>query len=221
MSESALADPRSVGGWTGHNVLPGSPEPPVAPLFGTDVGPSIEPGESVPTLEAIFKKLSPQHAAHLTRLLVEQKREPKIKRNKEIVVTANTDASGNLILRLYTCPAGGEVEVTRCDVSLLNTATYNPSAPYAAAGSYMFLSRDSPGDYTVYSAAEIAALWGAQTAFAPTSSAGPILPGSWTFSDKQAPLYRDGQAVFLVIAGAGAIATQTVRVNLRFIETQG
>lgn len=220
MTEAALGDPRSVGGWTGHNVLPGSPEPPDAPEFTTDVGPVLEPGATVPNLEEIFKKLSPKHAAHLTRLLVERKREPRIEKHKELDLSANTDGSGNLILMLYTCPAGGEVRLTRCDVALQSTTTYNPSAPYAAAGSYMFLARNSPAQYTTYTAAEILALWQGQVAFAPTSSAGPILPGSWQYAEKSGPLFRDGQAIFLVINGAAAIASQALTINLRFVELQ-
>lgn len=139
-------------------------------------------------------------------------------------IGGQTDSSGNAVVKLYDVAIGFQFAVHDVLVYLTSAATYNPSNPYAAAGTYAFLAASgsiATGQGGVSNAALTTLLYPGMIAFAPTSSAGPFLPGQWTFGTHDAPRLRGGSALFLCIVGAAAIASQPLSIDLggRLVET--
>lgn len=123
-----------------------------------------------------------------------------------------SDASGNLVVRLYDVAQGFRLALNNVLVYPSSPTTINPSAPYGAAGAFAFLAIGSAGGGTF--AAQIATLYPGMIAFAPTSAAGPFLPGQWTYGNHDAPKITGGQSLFLCINGAAAIANLGFQIDL-------
>lgn len=142
-------------------------------------------------------------------------------------VSANTDAvTGNLVLELFRVPAGTVGLVTNVTVDLPAggaTGAITPTAPFANAASWSFLALgniQSSGMQT----SNPTALRPALVAFAPVTAAGPILPGQWTFSDKNGPVGQANETLYYCLVGgsqAALVATPlqaTFRVQLYGLE---
>ncbi len=126
-----------------------------------------------------------------------------------------TDATtGNLTLILYECPQGSELHITNVTIDVPNSATITPAAPFSNASSYAFIAVAPPST----SPPPALSLRGGLVAFAPTSAAGPFLPGQWTFNDSNARVARGGQAVYFVLVGGSVAAIKgiTVAASYRF-----
>jgi hypothetical protein len=116
-----------------------------------------------------------------------------------------TDATtGNVVIPFFTVPAGFEGHLTSLTVDCPQQSTINPSAPFANSSSWQFVAK-LPAGSTGLSAAQADTLRPGLVAFAPTSAAGPIIPGQWTFNKDQAPVGRGGDVFYYVLHG-GSIA---------------
>jgi hypothetical protein len=126
--------------------------------------------------------------------------------------------TGNLYLELWEAPQGmwGEVGNVTVDIPSGGAAgTITGSAPFANAASWAFLAVGSPtsGIGNTISAADLQTYRRGLVASSPASAGGPILPGQWTFSDKDAPVIWGGQQLFYVLLGgsqAGLLAQDIV-----------
>ncbi len=137
-------------------------------------------------------------------------------RTFQSVSTDVTDGTtGNVVLQLFEVPGGMEGRLTQVLVDVPEIATITPAAPYANASSWAFLAIAPPSSTDNDSSA--LALRRGMVAFAPTSAAGPILPGQWTFTDDQAPVARGGEMFYYVLIGGSiaAILSATVRARYR------
>jgi hypothetical protein len=120
--------------------------------------------------------------------------------------------TGNLVIRLFLCPLGHELEVGSVVVDLPGSATITPSAPFANAASFAFLAVAAGGA----TAASVAQMRAGLVAFAPIVAAGPILPGHWTFDQGTEPIVHGGQELFYVLSGGSiaALLNQQVQATL-------
>lgn len=144
---------------------------------------------------------------------------PKRVKHIDATVGGQTDATtGNLVIPLYQCPAGCELHITNVTVDPSGSATITPSAPYSNAASYMFLSISGSSTGTGSATATVNALRNGLAAFAPTSAAGPIIPGQWTFNDSNARIAFGGETVYFVFVGGSiaAVLNLALRVSFRF-----
>ncbi len=145
-------------------------------------------------------------------------RRPKKVRHVDATVGGQTNATtGNLVLPLYECPQGSELHVTNVTVDTPGSATITPSAPFANASSWMYLSA-AGASTSPNNLAAVTALRAGMIAFAPTSAAGPIIPGQWTFNDSNARIAFGGEMVYFVLVGGSiaGILGQTLAVSFRF-----
>lgn len=174
---------------------------------------------------SIFERLSarddisPAELAFLLAAVKQFDRRPRKLRTIYQVAQGQTDATtGNLALPLFQCPAGCEAHVTRVNIDAPGS-TLTPSAPFANALSFAYLS--SSTESTAIAAGQVDALLRpGLVAFAPTSAAGPFLPGEWTYNDTNAIVLQGGDYLWLAIHGgsqAGITNLQilcTYRINL-------
>ncbi len=137
-------------------------------------------------------------------------------RTFQSVSTDVTDGTtGNVVLQLFEVPGGMEGRLTQLLVDVPSIATITPAAPYSNAASWAFIAIAPPS--TTDNDASALTLRPGMVAFAPTSAAGPILPGQWTFTDDQAPVARGGEMFYFVLVGGSiaAILSATVRARYR------
>lgn len=144
----------------------------------------------------------------------------RLERTMFIPTAGETDATtGNLVLQLFECPAGLEAQLTSLTVDFPNSSSVTPSAPVANAAIFMFVSV-LPAQTRPNSEATANSTRRGMVTFAPTSAAGPVIPGQWTFGDGSAPIAFGGQAFHFVLVGGSqsAVTGQAVmtraRVNL-------
>lgn len=196
-------------------VIPDNLEPGQGPaqVSQGEKGPPL----SQPVLDDWFGQLS-EHERELVGRVIQrgQRNLDKDRRSRELVLSANTNGSGNCVAALYEVRGGLVGALTRATVALNDTTTYNPSNFFGAAGAYMFLARATAGA----AGAGAAALWRGMVCFGPETStaASPFLPGQWTFEDSQAPVFKNGETIYLVVVGTAAIANQTLNVTLKLEE---
>lgn len=153
------------------------------------------------------------HAAAALRAV---DRAPKFERTVFAESSDQCDVTtGNLVLQLFEVPQGMEAHLALLLVDTPRSTTINPSAPYANAASFSFIGIDSPS--TSDNDALAPAARPSMVAFAPTSAAGPILPGQWTFNDSNAPVAFGGSMFYYVIVGGSiaALSLLTVRAKYR------
>lgn len=137
-------------------------------------------------------------------------------------VAGNTDpTTGNLILQLFEVPQGMQGHLTFCGIDIPGSATISPSAPYSNAASFAFLAVAPPSSGPPSpTAANMTSLRRGFVSFAPSTPAGPIVPGFWTANDSNAPIAYGGEAFYLGIVGGSvaAITSQAIvavaRINL-------
>lgn len=126
--------------------------------------------------------------------------------------------TGNLVVLLEQIPQGSHGRITQVTVDAPMSATITPAAPYANALSFAYVAVLPPTSGV--SDATAATSRAGLVAFAPTSAAGPILPGQWTFNEDEAPVAWGGEAVYFVLVGGSVAATLnlflqvTYRINL-------
>lgn len=142
-------------------------------------------------------------------------------RTFQTVAADQTDGTtGNAVLQLFECPAGMEARLTSVTIDAAQSATITPAAPFASASAWSFIAKAPPSNTDNDTAAQVTALRQGLVTFAPTSAAGPILPGQWTFTDDQAPVARGGEMFFFVLVGGSVAAITNLalravsRVNL-------
>lgn len=143
-------------------------------------------------------------------------RSPKFERTVFDGTAGQTDATtGNLVLELFQIPMGTEGRIVNVTIDLPSSATITPAAPYANAASWCFLA--SLGSSTGLGNANPALLRSGMVAFAPTSAAGPILPGQWTFNEDECPVIWGGMMLFFVLVGGSvaAITNQQLEASYR------
>lgn len=146
-------------------------------------------------------------------------RAPQPMRTLYIPSADNADGTtGNLVLQLFEVPAGTEAHLTQLTVDTPQSATINPTAPFASASAWSFIALAPPSSTDNDSSA--LALRQGMVGFAPTTAGGPILPGQWTFNDTDAPVGRGGMMFYYVLVG-GSVAgllnltiKTTARINL-------
>lgn len=132
-------------------------------------------------------------------------------------VAGETDATtGNLVVPLFTVPAGFEGHIANVTADVPDSATINGSAPLANAAIFTFLSIAAAGSFTNANA-DLARLRRGVVAFGPTSAGGPSLPFTWTFNDSGAPVAFGGEVVYYVLRGGNIAAalSQSVQVSYR------
>ncbi len=137
-------------------------------------------------------------------------------RNFQVVSTDVTDGTtGNVVLQLFEVPGSMEGRLTSLTVDVPQIATITPSAPFANAASWAFIAVAPPS--STDNDANALTLRNGMVAFAPTSAAGAILPGQWTFTDDQAPIARGGEMFYYVLVGGSiaAIVAATVQARTR------
>jgi len=145
----------------------------------------------------------------------------KARKERDIYASTGgvTDATtGNIVLPLFEVPAGMFGHVAQVTVDAPGSATITPSAPYANASSWAYIAIASAS--SVPSNPATTGLRNGLAAFAPSSAAGPIIPGQWTFNDTNAPVAWGGEQVFFVLVGGSVAAVKglnlqvTYRINL-------
>lgn len=119
--------------------------------------------------------------------------------------------TGNLVLQLFEVPAGMEARLTQVTVDTPQSATINPTAPFASASAWQFIALAPPS--STDNDASAAGLRPGLVAFAPTSAGGPILPGQWTFHDSDAPVGRGGMMFYYVLIGGSVSALQGITIR--------
>lgn len=128
--------------------------------------------------------------------------------------------TGNLVQLLFNCPFGCEGKVTNVTIDAPNSATINPSAPFSNAASFAYLAITSQAG--VDSNANADRYRGGLVAFAPTSAAGPFIPGQWTFNHNASPAMQGGDQLHLIIHGGSIAALLALTIQATFrIELEG
>lgn len=163
---------------------------------------------------------SPDEISEMQRRLVDAAirafdRAPKYDRTIFQQAAGQTDTTtGNLVLELYECPQGKEGRLTNVTVDTPSTAAITATAPFASASAWAFLAvlgASSGVDNTAplnFRAGLVA--------FAPTSAAGPILPGQWTFNEDQSPILWGGQQLYYCLVGGSVAAVRNVQVEATY-----
>lgn len=121
--------------------------------------------------------------------------------------------TGNLVLQLFEVPAGMEGRITNVIVDAPDSATINPSAPFANAACWAFIAVGPPTSTDNDGLAD--SLRNGMVAFAPTSAAGPILPGQWTFNDPAAPVAYGGEMFYYCVHGGSIAAILNLKLRVR------
>lgn len=171
--------------------------------------------------------LGQHELAYLTAVLLEREVTRKQERpyyseefHEYIQASGTTDATtGNLMIDIFEVPKGWEAHVTDVVVDVPGSASITPSAPFANAASYAYLTlipKGMKGTATAANAAS-AQIRDGMIAFAPSSAGGPILPGQWTFNEANAMTVSDQFIVYLALVGGSvaAILSQSVQVTAR------
>lgn len=145
------------------------------------------------------------------------RRPRKLKTVYDTTAKITDGTTGNLVVPLFTCPAGCEGHVTQCTVDIPNSASINPSAPFANASSWAFLASIPGGGTSGPLNSQADTFRPGMIAFAPAAAAGPIAPGQWTFNDTSSPILYGGDQLLYVLHGGSiaAILSQSVQVTYR------
>jgi len=208
-------------------------EPPAHLVINTSL-PATTPGETAQpegrgTVElthakippSLFERLEnadgidPAERALIYTALSAYDRQPAAQRVFFFTVGDQTDATtGNVVIPLFDCPGDSEAMVTQVTVDTPESATINPSAPLANAAVYAFLSIMPSGSYTN---AQASTMRQGMVAFAPSSAAGPTIPGQWTFGKENAPVFTTGESLFFTLIGGSqaSITNQRIRCTVR------
>lgn len=142
-------------------------------------------------------------------------RAPKLDREYFQSNAGQTDSTtGNLVLELFECPQGKQGRVTNVTVDAPNSLTITPAAPFANASSWAFLA--TLGPTSGLGNANPTALRAGLVAFAPSSAAGPIIPGQWTFNEDEAPILWGGQMLYFVLVGGSVAGLTNVLVECSY-----
>lgn len=180
---------------------------------GTPVFAGMHPG-GPSMLERIAPVVEPHELAIAAAALRAYDRSPKLERTIFDAANDQTDGTtGNLLLQLFEVPAGSEGRLTNVAIDAPNSA-FSASAPFSSATAWAFLAKGSPTNTDNDSFA--ATLRPGLLAFAPTSVAGPWLPGQWTFTDDQAPVAFGGQMFYLCIIGASVATLLNITVRAAY-----
>lgn len=115
-------------------------------------------------------------------------------------VSGETDANGNLDLRLFEIPQGFKLQVARVNVE---AGTFTPASPFSAANAWMALIRG------------LAFAPGCILNFGPAVAAGPLLPGIFSESTSHAPIVLGGDAISLHIVGTATLANIAIWARLQ------
>lgn len=169
--------------------------------------------------------LAPHEHAYLTAILLERELTKKQERpyyseefdEGPLAASGTCDATtGNLALPIFKMPRGWEGHLTNLTVDAPASSSITPTAPYANASSYAYIAVIPDGRESLAVAANSAAavLRSYLRAFAPTSAAGPILPGQWTFNEATAPLIHENESVVYIIVGGSVSALQSLNVQV-------
>jgi hypothetical protein len=113
------------------------------------------------------------------------------KRSVIEATSGETDANGNLDLRLFQVPQGHQFTVTRVTIE---AAGFTPAAPYGNAAAWIALIRGA-----IFASGSI-------LDFGPAASGGTILPSIFSSSDSHAPAINGGEILTLHLVGAVALA---------------
>lgn len=171
----------------------------------------LDPNQDRPSLD-------PAELALVRAALAAYDRRPrKLKTVYDTTAKATDGTTGNLVVPLFTCPAGCEGHVTQVTVDVPGSASITPSAPYSNAASWAFLAAIPGGGTSGPLNSQADTFRNGMVTFAPVSAAGPFLPGQWTFNDTSAPILYGGDQLLFVIHGGSiaAILAQTVQVTYR------
>jgi hypothetical protein len=133
---------------------------------------------------------------------------------------AVTDATtGNVIVQLFEVPQGMQGHLAQVTVDIPGSGSINPTAPFASGSAFSFLAKapSASGNRVSPSAANVTAFRAGMISFAPTSAAGPMIPGQWTFNDSNAPVAFGGEAFFYVLSGGSvaAVVAQSLSIVAR------
>lgn len=127
-----------------------------------------------------------------------------------------TDATtGNVVIPLYTAPAGSECHITNVFVDAPKSATISGAAPLANAAIFATLAIGSAGGLDAR-AADADALRPGGVASLPTSAAGPVVPGQWTWNDSNAPVAWGGETVYYLLHGGSQAAALNLQLQVSF-----
>jgi hypothetical protein len=190
---------------------PGSPQPEGR---GTV---TLAPGRAAPEAMPNFEQpsLSPDELALVKTAVASYDRTPRRLKTIYAAAGGQTDATtGNLILPLFLCPAGCEGHVSNVTVDAPGSATINPSAPFSNGASWEFLAKS--GSSTGMLASQADTLRRGLVAFAPTSTAGPIIPGQWTFNDTNAPVLFGNEQLYYVLHGGSVAAILALALQVTY-----
>lgn len=110
-------------------------------------------------------------------------------------VSGQTDASGNLDLRLYVVPMGYIFYPTRVNIE---GGAFTPASPFAAAAAWLALIRGQ------------AFAPGSILDFGPASVGGTIIPSIFSTSRNHAPMLRGGEILTLHIVGGAGLASTSI-----------
>jgi hypothetical protein len=163
---------------------------------------------------------TPDEISQMQRQLVDAAirafdRAPKLDRTISSATAGQTDATtGNLVLELFECPQGKEGRVTNVTVDTPQSATITPAAPFANALSWAMLAVMGPTSGIGNTLAQ--QFRAGMVAFAPTSAAGPILPGQWTFNEDESPVLWGGQMLYYVLVGGSVNAILNVQIEASY-----
>ena len=206
---------------TETELIPGTALPYGGQASGEGRGSIERYTRSQPLLERLADRddIAPHELAIVAAALRAYEHAPKFEKTVFEQHSGQADATtGNLVLELHAVPQGMEGHIAQVTYDTPQVATINPSAPFANAASWSFLAVASRGYGQQNANAD--ALRAAMVAFAPSSAAGPIVPGQWTFNDSNAPVAFGGESVYLVVHGgsqaalAGAAYIASIRLNL-------
>lgn len=110
-------------------------------------------------------------------------------------VSGQTDASGNLDLRLFVVPMGYNFFATRVNIE---GGTFTPALPFANAAAWLALIRG-----------QIFAT-GSVLDFGPATAGGTIIPSIFSTSRNHAPMLRGGEILTLHVVGSASLANTSI-----------
>lgn len=213
-----------------------------APLPGSEIVPGLpvaEPGQAAQVEGRGTVELRPEHLApslvdrleEVDGLTVGERavilaairaydHRPRQQRSIFAQAGGQTDGTtGNVVIPLFTTPAGMEGHVALVTVDCPGFATVNPSAPFANAASWAFLAlAQAQGGSSASGslAASVDTLRAGLIAFAPNAAAGPIIPGTWTFNDSNAPICLAGETLFYCLHGGSQANLTALRLQVSY-----
>ncbi|MFI5420303.1 MAG: hypothetical protein ACHQ1H_04995 [Nitrososphaerales archaeon] len=126
--------------------------------------------------------------------------------NNRIIIekhAGQTDANGNLDIKLYQVPQGFQFITTRVT---FEDATHTPGAPFSAAGAWVALisgDKFQPG-----SLRDMVPNPG-------NAGATPIIPGIFSDGSSEASIFRGGEIISIHIVGTAALANVDIFVSLQ------